>query len=408
MNWVMRAAENVLSHVPGSGKIPELARRVRAHSSKALQDSFYDLMLEGNSQQATKRALLSYILDSFKIPEDDPRFLRHINIWHSREMVRALNRMGYVVDVIDYRNTDFVPRRAYDLFIGHGGINFESIARTLQENCVKVYFSTGCYWRFHNEQELSRFEALRIRRGVVLEPDRLIRHSEEGALQVADGIIGIGNDATAGTYAGFSPVIMINGTALRDNHYEQADKDFASGTRHFVYYAGAGNVHKGLDLLLEAFAELDQHLWICSGIDKGVADAYSNELHRHRNIHLVGWVQPRSAEFYKVMRTCNYAILPSCSEGQAQSIVECMNQGLIPVVSKACGLDIANYGFLIELCTVEHIRNLVGKLASQYSAIDCQRRSLDARAAALGKYAETAFPKCFREAINLLINTKGA
>ncbi len=137
MNWVMRAAENVLSHVPGSGKIPELARRVRAHSSKALQDSFYDLMLEGNSQQATKRALLSYIVDPFKIPEDDPRFLRHINIWHSREMVRALNRMGYVVDVIDYRNTDLVPRRAYDLFIGHGGINFESIAQTLQENCVR-------------------------------------------------------------------------------------------------------------------------------------------------------------------------------------------------------------------------------------------------------------------------------
>ena len=364
-------------------------------------DRLYDLNIKKDNF-TKKHALLSYIVHPFKISKNDPRFLSHINIWHAREMVRVLNRMGYIVDVIDYRDTDFVPHRSYDLFIGHGGINFETIAHQLPGETVKIYFSTGCYWRFHNEQELARFEALKQRRGVELPPDRLIKHSEEGALQAADGIIGIGNSYTRETYKDFSPVIMINGTALIDTEYTKRKVNFERGRDHFLYFAGGGNIHKGLDLLLEAFSELEQHLWVCTKIDPEFAELYDDELHNYSNIHTVGWVQSRSIKFYEIIATCNYVILPSCSEGQAQSVVECMNLGLIPVVSQACGLDVNGYGWILDPCTPDEICRMVRKLSS-YSDTQCREMSVKARQAAVTAFSEIAFHQNMRDALQHII-----
>jgi len=377
--------------------------RLRKRLFKPHPERLYDLDLrEGRSELLTKRALLSYIVHPFSIPRDDPRFLRHTNISHSKEIVRILNQLGYIVDVVDYRDTGFLPRKRYDLFIGHGGINFERIAQRLPDSAAKIYFSTGCYWKFHNEQELARFAALRERRGVDLPPDRLIRNSEEGALLAADGIIGVGNGFTRQTYAAFSPVIMLNSTVLVDDMDEGHDKEFDEGKANFLYFAGAGPVHKGLDLLLEAFVGLDQHLWICSGIDQRFAEVYSDELHNCSNVHLIGWIQPRSGRFYELMNTCNWVILPSCSEGQAHSVVECMNQGLIPLVSRACGVDVDNYGVIVDPCTIEEISTVVSMLAS-YSAAQCREMSVRARKAAASDFSESAFADDMTNAIQHII-----
>lgn len=383
-------------------KIRRLKKGIFSYFQRSTPVRIYDLILS-DERKPSKRALLSYIVHPFEISEADPHFLRHINIWRAREMVKVLNQMGYIVDVIDYRDTNFVPHEAYDLFIGHGGINFEAIADFFLEDTIKIYFSTGSYWRFHNEQELARFEALYERRGVRLSPDRLIRYSEEGALQAADGVIGMGNEFTRETYKDFSPVVMLNDTALGDDYYETIDKDFAKGRDQFLYFAGAGNVHKGLDLLLEAFSELEQHLWICSRINKEFAEIYANELYNRENIHLVGWVQSRSDEFYRVMDTCNYAILPSCSEGGVHSVVECMNQGLIPIVSKECGLNIDPYGFYLDPCTIKEIKKVVNN-ASQFSVMDCQRRSMAARRTATETFSEAVFRRGLEKAIKRIIS----
>lgn len=353
------------------------------------------------------RTLLSYIVHPFSISPNDPRFLRHINIWRARKIIQVLNELGYIVDVVDYRDTKFVPHRKYEVFIGHGGINFQRIVERLPDSATKIYFSTGCYWRFHNGQELARLAALQERRRVNLPPDRLIAHSEEGALLAADGIIGTGNDFTRRTYADFSPVIMINNTALADDHYEQVQKDFEAGRNHFLYYTGEGNVHKGLDLLLEAFLQLKgEHLWICTPISQRFKEVYSEALQNRSNIHVIGWVQPCSSQHYEVMNRCNWAILPSCSEGQSHSIVECMNQGLIPVVSHACGLDIGDYGVMLNPCTIEKIAEVVQGL-SQHSPVWHEEMSRRSRKAAVTEFSETVFLHNMRDAIQAVIKRNG-
>ena len=349
-----------------------------------------------------KRALLSYITHPFSLSRDDPRSLGHISIWHAVEMVRALNELGYGVDVVGYQDRRFVPRRPYDLFIGHGGTNYERIARRLEPGTVKIYFSSGCYWRFHNEQELLRLEALRARRGVELPPDRLIRHSEEGALRAAHAILGLGNGFTRSTYADFSRVTMLNGTVLDDHHFAGESKDYDSGRGHFLFFAGRGNVHKGLDLLLEAFSGLQQHLWICTEINPPFGEAYRHELQELPNVHLVGWTQLRSREYYELVDRCNFAILPSCSEGQAQSVVECMGQGLIPMVSRASGLDLEGFGFVLEPCNVKQIAHKVQEVTG-YSAGHCRELSLRTWEVARTRFSEQVFPAEFRKAVQTVV-----
>ena len=399
----MKRIKNSLRQMPFLGSFWRLLRRTKAKLFKQHSKRLYDIALQQNEAQPfAKRALLSYVVHPFSIPRDDPRFLSHINIWRAQEIVRILNQLDYIVDVVDYRDTKFVLHKKYDLFIGHGGINFEKIGEQLPDTTTKIYFSTGCYWKFHNEQELVRFAALQERKGVNLPPDRLITHKEEKALLAADGIIGIGNDFTRKTYSSFSPVIMLNGTSLPDVYYERHDKDFEKGRVHFLYFAGGGPVHKGLDLLLEAFVGLDQHLWICSTISQQFTEVYSNELYDYSNIHLVGWIQIRSAIFYELMNTCNYVILPSCSEGQAHSVVECMNHGLIPVVSQACGLDVDDYGVLLDPCTIEEITRVVLRLSS-LSPAQCKTMSVKARRAAVSDFSEHAFTKNIKNAIQDII-----
>lgn len=405
MRW--KEIKNGLRQWPLMARIWPLLRRAKAKLVKPHPKPLYDLVLQQNGlQPLDKRALLSYITHPFSISRDDPGFLRHINIWRAWELVRILNELGYVVDVVDYRDVSFVPCRSYDLFIGHGGINFEKIAQRLSDSTRKIYLSTGCYWKFWNERELARLAALRERRGLNLAPDRLIKNSEDAALLAADGVIGIGNDFTRRTYASFSPVIMTNNTALCDHYYESHVKDFEKGRQHFLYFAGGGSVHKGLDLLLEAFVGLEQHLWICCTIEEPFVETYSDALHNRSNIHLVGWTQPRSAKFYELMNTCNYVILPSCSEGQPHSVVECMNQGLVPVVTRACGLDVDGYGMLLDPCTIQEIARVVSVLSS-YPAARCREMSLRARNAAVTDFSESAFRREMTKAIRQMA-TPGA
>ena len=345
-----------------------------------------------------RRALLSYITHPFFIPEDDPRYFNHTNIWFAQAIVQVLNRLGYCVDVVQYHDRHELPRGDYDLFIGHGGVNFAGICRQLPPAARKLLFTTTSYWQYNNQQEADRFSQLEGRRGVRLPYDRRIQQSEDAALSLADGVVGLGNQVTQQSYAGFKRVALINGAALYDDTLDWCPKEFDLSRQHFLFFSGPGNVHKGLDLLLEAFSTLPQHLWISARMDQSFLRLYARELNTLPNIHLLGWVQPRSSRFYQMMHRCAFSLLPSCSEGQSQSVVECMNQGLVPVVSREAGLDVDDFGIYIQPCTIERIVEIVSEL-SAWTPQRLERSSVAARAAAQNEYAQDAFTQRLEQAI---------
>ena len=131
---------------------------------------------------------------------------------------KGLNELGYIVDVIEYTDTKFILDRNYELFIGHGGHNFEHIASRLSNDTTKIYFSTGIYWKEFNRREAERFRDLEKRRGVLLSYDRWITRSEEYANRSVDAIICLGNEYARHSYSQFPLVLNVNNASYPDNH----------------------------------------------------------------------------------------------------------------------------------------------------------------------------------------------
>jgi glycosyltransferase involved in cell wall biosynthesis len=341
-----------------------------------------------------KRALVSYLVGPFLLPPDDPEHVRFSNLGIARGVVQALNNLGYAVDVVDHIDRRFRPAREYDVFVGHGTHNFRPIAQRLPARTRKVFLASTTYWRFNNAQATARAQDLFRRRGVRLPPDRQIPDEEEWSVTHSDAIFGLGNARHRAT---FPPGLTVR--SLNNAAYPVApgaapapdEKDFGQARRHFLFFAGAGNVHKGLDLVLEAFAGVpDAEVWVCQEIQPAFDRAYHRELHDLPNVHLVGHVPMRGERFRELVARCAYAILPSCSEACPGSVVECMHHGLIPVVSAACGLDTGDYGVTLADCRVETLAATLRDLGA-LAPERCRQMARDTLAAAARDFSADGF-----------------
>ncbi len=348
-----------------------------------------------------KYALLSYVTAPFRFPAD--YHLQFSNPGVARSMLRVLLKMGYEVDVCEWSDISYCSHKNYDLFIGHGGRNWEYLTRNVVPNAVKIYFSTGTYWKEHNRAEKERFDSLHARRGVKLPYDRWITHSEEFANHEADGIICLGNQHVLETYRKFPLCVAINNGVYSDNHFEKNSKDYAVGRKRFVFFGGMGSVHKGLDRLIEAFAGLDAELFCTGDIEPHFIKVYELELRQHRNIKPLGWITLKSPDFYTLMNACNFVIFPSCAEGQPGSVLECMNQGLIPIVSRESNVDVHDCGIMLERSSSDEIAAVVNDLM-QRPVEWHHEHSLRARHAILQRHSEEEFCRTFQAAVeNILI-----
>lgn len=352
-----------------------------------------------------RRALLSYITQPFVLPADHHSHLMFSVFGLAKCIAQALLDMGFDVDVIDYEDVSFRSDKTYDLVVVHGGVNFETLLRSVVGDAKIVYYSTGNQGGFWNEACVARFAALRTRRGIDLPLDRFIRYSEQRANALADGIVCLGNQAMVDTYWGFPTVIALNNAAYADGFFDAQSKDYAGGHRNFLFFGSRGSVHKGLDLVLEAFTGLDAELYLCGAIEPEFRVAFAREL-ALPNVHDMGWVQLRSAPFYELMRTCNCTIFPSASEGQPGGIVECMHCGLIPIVSRETNVDTGDYGVTLANCSVESVRAAVTEVMAQPTAWH-EAASRRTHEAAVTDFTPEVFQARFREAVQTILDDPG-
>lgn len=355
----------------------------------------------GCSTAPQKNVLVSYVTAPIRMGPDFNRFM-FSNAGIARSMIKVLVEMGCVVDLIDWNCMDFESGKRYDLFIGHAGANWEYLSRNIVGDAVKIYFATGIYWKQFNRREMQRFDELERRRGVRLAYDRLIESSEEYACHDADGIICLGNKHALESYKQFPICVNLNSACFEDNRGDPTAKDFESGRRHFLYLGSGGNVHKGLDLLVEAFTQLDADLWCAGRIEPDFIRVYRDELELNPNIHLVGWVNLRSPRFYELMNRCNCTIFASCAEGSPGGVIECMNQGVIPIVSRDANIDVGEFGILLQDDSVEEIvrvvREVMAKPAQWHYA-----HSIRTRETVLTDYSPQTFERNLRAGIEQVI-----
>jgi hypothetical protein len=360
---------------------------------------------DNNSRDVSpKSALLSYLVTPI-LPKPEKRDASTFsNAGIAQYIPRALNELGYSVDIVNYDNKRFAPEKKYDLFIGHAGINFESIAQKLDPDCVKIYFSTGTYWKSWNQMEKDRLDDLKRRKGIQLPVDRIIENDEEYANSVSDGIICLGNEVAKKTYQKFPLVINLNNAVFPDS-YSPIGKNFNASRNNFLFFNGGGNVHKGLDLLLDAFSHLDQHLYVRQEIEPAFFNIYKKELTEYSNIHVIKYLKKPSREFFSLMDNCNFIISPTCAEGQPGSVIECMAHGLIPILSKEANIDTKDFGITLQENSVDELISTI-KAVSQKSPEWCRIQSDLTIREIQNNYLPKHFLNNMKKAIQTIVQVK--
>lgn len=315
-------------------------------------------------QKARGKVLFSYIINGFLLELDDPIPNKHTNIWQSVKMAETFVELGYEVEIISWKNNTYIPKGKYSAFVDVRR-NMERLAPLLNKDCVKITHLDTSHIIFHNYAEAKRLLELQQRRGVSLQPHRY--EPPNLAIEHADYATTCGNDATIKTFAYAGKKIFKIPSPCAVTYDWLDDKDFENTRKNFLWFSSSGLVHKGLDLVLDAFRDLpDYHLTICAPVDKDAdfLEAYKNEIYNTENINLIGWVDIESKYFIDIFSKCTGVLHTSCSEGGAPSVKTCMHAGLIPIVSYETGIDMEDFGITLESCSVDEIKNSITYLAN--------------------------------------------
>ena len=312
------------------------------------------------------RVLLSYIIDGVIAQTDAELPHSHPHFWETRAMAESFCREGYTVDVVHWTRRKGLPRTDYDVYIDVRR-NFDRFARALPEKCLKIAHMDTAHYRVHNANQQKRLEGLRIRRGIELKPFKLVETNQ--AAENADVITVLGNRFTMDTYEyAKKPVTRIHlSNAFTYPFPDQ--KDFASCRNRFMWMGSEGFVHKGLDLVLEAFRQMPDHELIVCGPLSSEPDfvrSFNDLLYQQKNIRVEGWIDVASSRFIELAEQCLGFVYPSCSEGGGGCVITGMHAGMIPVVTFEASVDItADRGILLPGDSVEEICDAVRNLSSK-------------------------------------------
>lgn len=350
-----------------------------------------------------KKVLIVYITNPFWKKID----LSHSNNAEAIEIAKSFHEKEYRVDIIRY-NANFEKIKFkndyYDMVFGLEPNFLKAVEKFKPKK--SIYYATGAHYLFQNKAEESRLMDLQKRKGVLLKTRRYVQPHESAML--ADAVICIGNEWTKSTYNGHAKrieCIPVSAYSCFSFYEIKSKKNWNNAKKNFLWFGSAGAVHKGLDLLLEIFARNPEiNLYICGGSrnEKDFFDTYKKELLDTKNIHFIGWTDPGSENFRKLAVECAFTILPSCSEGMNVAIPTCMQVGMIPLVSKECGLDVEDCGVVFKNNLIETIENEIMNF-SKKDDLWLREKSFKSYEFAQKNNTVENFIICFKEALDKII-----
>lgn len=317
------------------------------------------------------------------------------------EIALALNEAGYRVDAVQIDDADFPIEKKYEILVAHAGNAYSSIGERLHPGCRVLDYSTGCHWREFNRQTSERIEAFCRRRGIsesAVSVRPLVVENEDYAVKRADLVVCLGA-ATARTFAPYARrVAWVNNAAYLQRPVCPRPMS-EKRRRHFLYTGGTGNIQKGLDLLIEAFAqEPGLHLHIDSPVEPELLAAYPKEL-RGRNIHYVEWQRKLPNGPARIAQRCAFTLNAAFNSGQSTAFIGSLAFGLIPISTVETSLGL---GAEIPIGTpsVDAIRDAICQAAG-LSLSELGDRSRASAEAFQSEFSTAQFRRRFRQALEL-------
>lgn len=303
-----------------------------------------------------KDVLISYTVLPFLTHKNT-----HTNASESRVIADIFKSLEFNVDIIHYNNPIEIDYKKYHLIFGFGE-PFESSFKQ-KKNLQRIYYATGAHVCHQNYAEIRRIEEVNIKYHSNILPRRLVPWNWSLSTSLSDCLIVIGNKWTQSTYSRYTrkEVFPINATALINKNSLNIIREIDKTKKSFLWFGSSGLVHKGLDLCLEYFSKHpDLSLHICGPMENDFKEVFESYL-KKENIYYHGFTNVSSQKFIDIVSKCSFAILPTCSEGQATALLTAMGAGLIAITTKYSGIDIVKYGILINGLNLESLADSVEK-----------------------------------------------
>jgi hypothetical protein len=332
------------------------------------------------------RCLLAYLPEAVH----KEYFLGNVKYYFSNNgaplcVLKALNELGYIVDVIDYQHTSFAPRRDYDLFFFHQYDIYDALKPGLGNNIKGLEFETTAYWKPMVEKIRRQIVYFKQRHNIAL-PEEQFNHflwmeknqeQVERVSKAADGIIVMG-DQLAGSFKQLQNknIKLIKSAVYPDRKFKKDISlgNLERGRKKFLFFGGGTDVmRKGLDVILDAFIGTDYELYMCINLPPLFEQIF--KVTEQKNIHNLGYLKVGSKKFYDIISQCNFIIQLSVAEGVPGGVLETMKYGLIPVVSRECNIpEATDIGCLLPEVTVEAVKRAVESV-SGLSAETLQKKA---------------------------------
>jgi len=355
-------------------------------------------------------ALVSFITGPFiQAPGEfltDP----HPNYWACGEIVRLLTVRGYDVDIIEWDNKTFIPKKKYNICIDIHH-NLERLSPHLGSACVKAMFIVASYPLFQNNAEDTRLNNIEKRRGIKLPRKR--HDPSSNNLKYLDFIAGYGNKTVHGTYPLKEGVIMPISIPAVEIYDFPEDKDFESARTHFLWFGGGGAILKGLDLVVETFSKLP-HLKLSiigpAAFEKEFEKIYSEELslpnikrYSKPKIQCDGSITVDDIPIQDVLNSCAAIVSLSGSEGGGGATIQAMQAGIFPIITPQTGINENAPSIVVtKYPTVEEVTQVI----KSFSILPPEKIRIMARDAwkfVRNNHTKKHFTKAFGDLIDIML-----
>ncbi|WP_387491261.1 glycosyltransferase [Photorhabdus sp. RM96S] len=320
--------------------------------------NFFIIKIRKNNK---KKVLCSYILKPFILKGA----ISHSNLQEARCIADIICSLGYDVDICDYKNIRKLNYSKYDIIFGFGHHLENAIYKNFPGKII--HYATGMPQAFQNGESIKRIREFKARNNniLALESARFSYDKHLLQEQLSHGIISIGGHDTYKEFKKINNNLRIIDTTYIDCGYLEeilSTRNINSAKNNFLWLGGTGAIHKGLDLLVEAFKDLkNAQLHIVGDIENEPTffTYLTNTIKNTNNIFYYGYQNLNSPKMISIFKECTFSILPSCSEGQATSIINSIgNGGLIPIVTRHGGND-KEYTIHIKELSIESVKNSI-------------------------------------------------
>ena len=354
---------------------------------------------------ADKKALLSYIQAPFAFKDQQHCKATHANYAAAWEIVYILRDLGFNVDVVEASNKQFIPNKDYDLVIG----TLDCIDRFkpfLPSSCVCIFYALGVYVDARNgpNGELGRIADLEKRTGMYYTPKRLFGNPESirRSIEIADHVIITGG---LSTYETFPERIRVSKSTMctMPIYPETIPPEIAvpiEERMEFLWFFGYGQVHKGLDLVIEAFLEMPHlRLNIVGNMEPDFEKIYGNTIKTAKNIQCYGYLSTQSEQFNKVISKCFAFVAPTVNEGISCACVTSIQLGLYPIMTRETGVDFPEeLNVYLDECSKESLKEKIMHVNSY------DKNQLQCELEKMNKWAKEQYsPNKFRNQFSSII-----